>query len=139
MRIGSRTRAVLALLAVAAVGCGSGGGTSDAGTDGAADAPQMCGTVVCAADQLCVSQQSCGTQQCNPLPASGMCPTGTTATASCPGTGQAGCIEGCSVTMSCLARPAGCAAAVDCTCAASLCAGSSCLATMGNRVACAAP
>jgi hypothetical protein len=132
---------LLVLLAVAAAGagCGSSGGASDGGNDAAADAPEMCGTVVCADDQLCVSQQSCGTQQCTPPPASGQCPAGTTSTPACPATGQPGCLEGCTGTVSCASRPAGCGATVDCTCAASLCAGGSCLSAMGNRVACAAP
>jgi hypothetical protein len=140
MRTGLARGALLALLAVAGApaGCSSGGGSSDGGTDGGPDAPPLCGDVVCAASQLCVSQQSCGTQQCSPVPASGTCPPGSTATGSCPATGQPGCLEACAATFSCQARPAACAAMVDCTCAAPLCAGSTCIATMGSRVACAA-
>ena len=140
MRTGPATGALLALLAVVAAvaGCSSGGGGSDGGADGAPDAPALCGDVVCGANELCVSQQSCGTQQCTPVPASGSCPAGSTATASCPATGQPGCIEPCTPTFSCQTRPVDCAAGVNCICAAPLCAGSTCIATMGNRVACAA-
>src|SRR5262245_42954070 len=141
MRNGSGARGLLALLAVAAAGagCGSRGPPSDAGPgDAPADAAALCGTTVCADNQLCVSQQNCGTQQCSPPPASGMCPSGTTAT-TCPATGQPGCLESCSATFSCLARPAGCATTVDCTCAMPTCAGGGCIGVQGNRVACAAP
>ena len=140
MRSRPARRALLALLAVAGAlaGCSSGGGSSDGSTDGAPDAPALCGDVVCGANELCVSQQGCGTQQCTPVPASGMCPAGATATASCPATGQPGCLEACASTFSCQTRPVDCAAGVNCTCAAPLCAGTTCIATTGSRVACAA-
>src|SRR5262245_1538844 len=140
MRTVPATGALLALLVTAGAlaGCGSGGGSTDGGTDGGPDSPPLCGDIVCGDNQLCVSQQSCGTPQCSPVPASGTCPAASTATASCPATGQPGCLEACSLTFSCQTRPVDCAAGVNCTCAAPLCAGSTCIATMGLRVACAA-
>jgi hypothetical protein len=131
--------ALAALLLAYAGGCGSGSQTSDAGGDGDAgsDAPVSCGDAApCTSAQVCVSQQSCGTSDCRPVPDAGTCPAGSSATASCPGTGRPGCLAGCPATFSCKSRPAACATAVDCTCAASLCMPGTCIATMENRVAC---
>ncbi|HXU06110.1 MAG TPA: hypothetical protein VN903_34385 [Polyangia bacterium] len=126
---------IAAGVGVVAIGCGSGGGSQ--ATDAATPAP--CGdAAACAVTEVCVSVQGCGTSTCTPVPDGGTCPTGSTATATCPETGQPGCIGGCPVTYSCEARPAGCAAAVDCTCAAPLCSPGTCIATMGSRVACGA-
>jgi hypothetical protein len=122
-----------AVLVIAAVGCGS----SDQTGDGGVDAPSLCGDAApCSAAQVCVSLQNCGTPQCLPVPDAGGCPAGSSATASCPGTGQPGCVGGCPATFTCEARPATCSSTVDCTCAASLCAPGTCIATMGNKVAC---
>jgi hypothetical protein len=89
-------------------------------------------------DQLCVGHQNCGAMTCTPVPDGGSCPAGTSATPNCPDGGAPGCLGGCSTAFACEARPAGCAT-VTCACAAALCAPDTCLATMGNRVACAAP
>ena len=111
----------------------SGGQTADGGTD----VPSLCGdAAACTSAQVCVSQQSCGTPDCQPVPDAGTCPAGTSATPTCPGTGKPGCVAGCPATFSCEARPAACATAVDCTCAASLCSPGTCIATMENKVAC---
>jgi hypothetical protein len=123
------------MLIVAAIvaGCGAtGGAVIDAGP------PSPCGDAApCATNQVCVSQQSCGNLVCTPPPDGGVCPAGTSATPACPGTGQPGCYEGCPATFACEARPAACTAAIDCTCAASLCSPGTCIATMGsNKVAC---
>jgi len=135
MRTFSWNGALAALAILAAVGCSSGGQASDAAADGAS----ACGDGgPCSSAQLCVSQQNCGTPACSPVPDGGVCPAGSSATPSCPGTGQAGCLGGCPVSFACQARPAACAATVDCTCAASLCAPGTCLGTTGSQVACGA-
>ena len=131
--------ALAALLLAYAGGCGSGSQTSDAGGDAGGDAAVSCGDAApCTSAQVCVSQQSCGTPACMPVPDAGTCPAGSSATASCPGTGRPGCLAGCPATFSCKSRPAACATAVDCTCAASLCTPGTCIATMGNEIACEA-
>jgi len=128
----------LALLAVgvALAGCSSGGETN---SDAAVPGP--CGDAApCTMQQLCVSVQLCGaTPTCMPVPDAGECPAGSSATPSCPDTGMPGCLAGCSVAYSCQARPAGCAASVDCTCAAPLCSPGTCLIAVAGRVACEAP
>jgi hypothetical protein len=133
--------ALLTLLIAA--GCSSNGGTDGglrdgAMVDGGGDASASCGNTTCTADQLCVSRQDCGTVACTAVPASGVCPSGTSATASCPGTGTAGCLGGCTPTFSCQARPAGCTPTLSCACVSTLCAPDTCLAAMDDRVACAA-
>src|SRR5262245_25169448 len=123
----------LLLVMLAAAGCGSSGAPSDAGDA----APEPCGEAApCLSDQLCVSHQDCTAPTCTPADG-GVCPAGTSATASCPGSGQPGCLGGCIVSFACEARPAGCAT-LSCACAAALCAPDTCLTTMGIRVACAA-
>lgn len=119
------------IVAAIVVGCGSSGNTADA------EPPSACGDAApCATNQVCVSQQNCGTLVCTPAPDGGVCPAGTSATPACPGTGRPGCYEGCPATFACEARPAACKTAVDCTCAASLCTPGTCIATMGSKVAC---
>jgi len=135
-------RALLTLVVALTAGCGSSGKPSDAGAGGDAGsdaAPSACGDAgACATGQLCVSHQSCATMTCTPPPDGGACPAGTSATASCPATGQPGCLGGCPTTAGCQTRPAACAT-LSCSCAASLCAPDTCLATSGDHVACAAP
>jgi hypothetical protein len=126
------------LAMLVAPGCGSSGSTSDAG-DAAIDVPGLCGdAAACSNDELCVSEQNCATMVCTPVVDGGSCPAGTSATPSCPDGGPPGCLGGCAVSYACAARPAGCAT-LSCACAAALCGSGTCLATMGARVACAAP
>ncbi|HMF42332.1 MAG TPA: hypothetical protein VKQ32_16785 [Polyangia bacterium] len=130
----SLSPALLALILVA--GCKS-SETADAGVSDAAYDSGLCGdAAACATGQLCVSHQNCTNLVCSPVPASGTCPSGTSETQSCPDGGPPGCIAGCAATFGCQPRPAGCAT-VDCSCATALCAPDSCIATMGDRVACA--
>jgi hypothetical protein len=125
----------VALLAIAIGGCKSGDG-ANTGDAAASDGPLTCGDATCTAGQLCVGKQNCGALTCNPLPDGGVCPPGSTATSSCPDGGPPGCFAGCpAAQFSCAARPGGCAE-LSCACTATLCAPGTCIATMGERVAC---
>jgi len=136
LRLSGRASLLAAIVALAA--CGSSGQSSDGGPgDAPAEVPPLCGSAACSGDQLCVIQQNCTGLACTPPPATGGCPTGSTATSTCPDTGQPGCMENCPpATFSCQARPAECAT-LSCSCATALCAPAECIETMGNRVACA--
>jgi hypothetical protein len=128
MRTRSFSCALLAMVAVA--GCKSSDGNGDASAT-------ACGDAVCPAGVLCVSKQNCGALTCDPVPDSGVCPPGTSATPSCPDGGAPGCYAGCpEAQFSCEQKPAACDP-LACSCAASLCAPGTCIAAMGARIACA--
>lgn len=96
-------------------------------SDGSSVDASNCGTMSCAANQVCVRDQTLGGAVFVPDDA-GMCPTGRI-----PQGGS--CVS--APTYSCAPRPAACTGALSCACAASLCANSrTCVAAAGIQVNC---
>ena len=115
--------------------------TTNASADAGGDASAPCGDAAACTSGPGVSSgpaelRRCGLPAGSPTPA--LVPPDSSATPTCPGTGQPGCLAGCPATFSCEARPAVCAdrRRRNCACAASLCAPGTCIGATGNKVAC---
>jgi hypothetical protein len=103
------------------------------------DEPLACGATVCDSGELCVHRSIRGGPQpsCVPVPADGVCPTGTEYRAECHG--EPGCIELLSEPEpQCAPIPPGCAASASCSCLPpELCgAPQACQSLVGKRVYC---
>jgi len=111
-------------------------GGGDAGGDAGAIA---CGGMSCTGTDLCVTFDLCGgPANCTDLPASNVCPPGTTYYATCPPGNRPGCMPNCSPSYGCARRPTACNATLDCTCAMAACNGmGTCVFASGRGVLCA--